>query len=86
MEVAYTEKAKEHILFWKLSGNLKIQKRIVELVEDTRRHPEEGIGKPERLKYGLAGKWSRRITDKHRMVYAVEDSLLVIHSLKGHYE
>jgi toxin YoeB len=45
-----------------------------------------GIGKPEALKHELSGKWSRRINNEHRLVYEViENNIIVIHSLKGHY-
>jgi toxin YoeB len=44
-----------------------------------------GIGKPEALKYDLAPRWSRRITQEHRYVYLVENETLFIFSLKGHY-
>jgi toxin YoeB len=61
-------------------------KRIYELLKDIRRHPFEGIGKPEPLKGDLKGYWSRRITDEHRLVYKVEsDDHILIISVKGHY-
>ena len=47
--------------------------------------PYQGIGKPEPLKHELAGKWSRRIDRKNRFVYAVENDILYIYSLKDHY-
>ena len=63
----------------------KIVRRIHELIKDTTRHPFEGIGKPEPLRHALAGYWSRRITDEHRMVYkAVGDDLLIA-QLRYHY-
>lgn len=64
-----------------------IFKRIYELLKDIRRHPFEGIGKPEPLKGNLSGFWSRRITDEHRLVYRVNsDGDIEIISVKGHYE
>ena len=48
--------------------------RIVELVEGTLRGPFQGIGKPEALQYVLAGCWSRRITQEHRLVYKVGET------------
>jgi toxin YoeB len=47
--------------------------------------PFRGIGKPEGLKYALAGKWSRRINAEHRLVYEIDGEVLVVYSLKGHY-
>jgi toxin YoeB len=63
----------------------KICKRIGDLFDDIRKHPFEGIGKPEPLKYNLQGCWSRRITDEHRMVYCVKDNTVLIMQLRGHY-
>ncbi|WP_229206265.1 Txe/YoeB family addiction module toxin [Dyadobacter fermentans] len=47
--------------------------------------PTEGIGKPELLKYELAGRYSRRISHEHRIVYKIVDDTIYILSLKGHY-
>lgn len=47
--------------------------------------PFKGIGKPEPLKYGLAGYWSRRITAEHRLVYKVDNDKLIIIALRFHY-
>jgi len=49
------------------------------------RDPYGGIGKPEPLKHALAGYWSRRINDEHRMVYRVQDDTLWIAQLRYHY-
>jgi toxin YoeB len=59
--------------------------KISTLVAAIAQDPFEGIGKPEPLKYGLTGSWSRRINQEHRIVYEVLDERIVIHSLKGHY-
>lgn len=85
MEVAYTQKAKEDIAFWKNSGNSKIKAKITELVTAITQSPFEGIGKPEPLKHSLTGTWSRRINREHRLVYEVLNDTIVIHSAKGHY-
>jgi toxin YoeB len=47
--------------------------------------PFKGSEKPEPLKFDLAGKWSRRINDEHRILYTVEKDFIQVHSLKGHY-
>ncbi|WP_114936257.1 Txe/YoeB family addiction module toxin [Mucilaginibacter endophyticus] len=60
-------------------------KKIKELLLSIRDTPFQGIGKPEALKYQLAGKWSRRIDREHRIVYAVDGEIIRIYSLKGHY-
>jgi len=59
--------------------------RINELIKDTIRNHYDGIGKPEPLKHTLAGFWSRRITDEHRMVYRIAGRNLEIAQLRFHY-
>jgi toxin YoeB len=63
----------------------KIFGRIVKLVEEVRRTPFEGSGKPEPLKHQLKGFWSRRITSEHRLVYKATDITIEIISCKYHY-
>ncbi len=87
MEIVFTLKAKADLLVWKKSGNSTIQKKITALLNSIKITPYSGIGKPEALKYELAGKWSRRITLEDRLVYEVNDTkqMVFILSLKGHY-
>ena len=61
-------------------------KKINDLIKDIQRNPHSGIGKPEPLKYDLAGYWSRRIDHEHRLVYQVIDNDLRIISCKYHYD
>ncbi len=68
MEVAYTDKAKEDLVFWKKSGNSTIQKKITQLLFSIEQNPFAGIGKPEQLRFELTGLWSRRINKEHRIV------------------
>ena len=63
----------------------KIVKKINTLIRDTLRHPTEGMGKPEALKYELAGAWSRRITDEHRLVYVFDEDSVTIIACRHHY-
>jgi toxin YoeB len=86
MEIEYLPDADADWEDWKKSGNKAVLKRIEKLTEAILENPYEGIGKPEQLKYDMAGKWSRRITDEHRYVYIIKDDTLFIYSLKGHYE
>lgn len=89
MEIVFAPKAIEHLNFWKKSGNKAVQKKINQLILAIQENPFEGIGKPEQLKYELAGSWSRRINEEHRIVYEIHDNgiiiILEIQSLKGHY-
>ena len=68
-----------------MTGNKAMLKKIAQLTQSILDNPTEGIGKPEALKYELTGKWSRRITNEHRFVYQVENDLLKVFSLRGHY-
>jgi toxin YoeB len=90
MEIIFSNKAKKDLEFWTKSGNKSILKKISELLRAIEENPYEGIGKPEPLKYGLSGVWSRRINQEHRMVYEITEEntieILDILSLKGHYE
>ena len=60
--------------------------RINRLIKNIQREPYTGIGKPEPLKHGLSGYWSRRINDEHRIVYKVEGDQIFIAQLRYHYE
>lgn len=70
MNLTWTEIAWEDYLYWQ-NTDIKILQRINDLIKDIKRSPFKGIGKPEPLKFHLAGKWSRRINDEHRLVYEV---------------
>ncbi len=85
MEIELYKDAKNDFEYWKRSGNKVIQKKIQELFIDMKKHPFEGIGKPEPLKHELTGKWSRRINQEHRVIYTVTGDIINIYSLKGHY-
>ena len=86
MIVKFTRQADADIDFFKRTGNKQIIKKIKELLESISNDPYKGIGQPEPLKYSLSGAWSRRINGVHRLVYEVENDIVYILSLKGHYE
>jgi toxin YoeB len=85
VEVEYKQKAQEDRKYWKERQDIKIMKRISDLIEDICQHPFTGMGKPEPLRFELAGLWSRRINRKHRLVYEVFDGRISIISMKDHY-
>ncbi|MEJ7679594.1 MAG: Txe/YoeB family addiction module toxin [Segetibacter sp.] len=60
-------------------------KKIFQLIKAIRKNPFEGLGKPEALKYGFKGYWSRRINEEHRLIYEVTDVAIIIHATRYHY-
>ncbi|MFI7416935.1 Txe/YoeB family addiction module toxin [Nonomuraea sp. NPDC049684] len=85
MKVAFTSQGWEDYVHWQ-TADRQVLKRIDRLVEDVLSDPYEGIGKPGPLKYALAGAWSRRITDEHRLVYLVAHDEIVVLQARYHYE
>ncbi|NCB59116.1 MAG: Txe/YoeB family addiction module toxin [Gammaproteobacteria bacterium] len=83
--LAWTDEAWNDYLYWQ-GQDKKTLKRINKLIEEMKRTPFEGIGKPEPLKMNLSGFWSRRIDDTNRLVYAVDDHRFTIISCRYHYE
>ena len=84
MRLIWSDKSWDEYLGWQ-STDKKVLKKINNLIKDIKRDPFVGIGKPEPLKYELAGCWSRRITDEHRLVYMVEVDSISIVSCRYHY-
>ena len=84
MKLIFAERAWEDYLYWQ-KADKKILERINTLIKEIMRQPFNGIGKPEALKHGLAGYWSRRINDEHRMVYKIVEGSLWIAQLRFHY-
>lgn len=83
--VAFTDHGWQDYTYW-ASADSKVLSRINSLIEECRRTPFKGTGKPEPLKYDLSGFWSRRITDEHRLVYMYEGGTLYIVACRYHYE
>lgn len=84
MRLIWTDLAWEGYLYWQ-SNDKVILKKINELIKDIQRNPFHGVGKPEALKFDLAGKWSRRINAEHRLVYEVKNGELIIFQCRYHY-
>lgn len=84
MKLLFADEAWEDYLYWQKQETRMIE-RINKLIRETQREPFAGVGKPEPLQHALAGFWSRRITDEHRMVYRVEGKTLMIAQLRFHY-
>jgi toxin YoeB len=86
MQIEFTPEAKKEFNYWLKTGNKSILSRIGLLIKSIEKDPYMGIGKPEPLRHNLSGKWSRRITQEHRMVYKAEKNTITLYSLKGHYD
>ena len=84
MRLVFAPQAWEDYVTWQ-SLDRSIVRRINRLIDDCLRDPFEGIGKPEPLRHALAGYWSRRINDEHRIVYKVEGNVLMIAAARYHY-
>lgn len=80
-------KAERHFSAHKRSGDKGSLKRIQLILEELETHPYSGTGKPEQLKHELSGYWSRRINRKDRLIYKVEEEivLVLVVSAMGHY-
>ena len=85
MNLAFTPLAWEDYLFWQETDQKKT-KRLNELFKNMTITPFTGLGKPEPLKFDLAGCWSRRIDQEHRLVYqVVNGETVVVLSCRYHY-
>ena len=85
MEIIFLGQAEKDREYWKKSGNKAIMNKITALLKDIAEHPYTGIGKPEPLKYELAGYWSRRINSEHRIVYSVDAEVVRVYVLSIRY-
>ena len=84
MKLIFSQDAWEDYLHWQKTDR-RLLDRINLLIREILHSPFEGIGKPEPLKHGLAGYWSRRINDEHRLVYKVEGESVMIAQCRYHY-
>lgn len=85
MKITFSQNSWEDYLSWQ-SEDKKILKKINLLIKDIQRIPYQGLGKPEPLKYDLAGLWSRRIDREHRLVYQVIGDEFFVYSCRYHYD
>lgn len=84
MNLVFSEQAWDDYLYWQ-GQDKKTLKRINELLKEIKRTPFEGMGKPEPLKHALAGYWSRRINEEHRLVYRLRENEILIAQARYHY-
>jgi len=84
MKILFSSQAWDDYLYWQQTDR-KVLKRINDLIREILRSPFTGMGKPEPLRHVLAGYWSRRIDDEHRLVYKVDGDAVVIAQARYHY-
>ncbi|MEN9560548.1 MAG: hypothetical protein RLZZ502_1759 [Pseudomonadota bacterium] len=84
-EICFTPKAWGDYVYWQ-EQDKKTLKRINLLIESAVREPFTGLGKPEALRENLSGYWSRRIDERHRLVYRVSDDALIVVACRFHYD
>lgn len=85
MKLVFVDESWEDYLYWQKTDKVKL-KKINDLIKDIIRHPFEGIGNPEPLKYKYAGFWSRRIDSEHRLIYQVRETEILIAKCRFHYD
>jgi toxin YoeB len=85
VKLSITSGALEDLEFWSTT-NPKVPAKIIRLIAKTTRTPRTGTGKPERLKYLGGEVWSRRITEKDRLVYDIQSDVITVIACRFHYD
>ncbi|HUM83217.1 MAG TPA: Txe/YoeB family addiction module toxin [Lachnospiraceae bacterium] len=85
MNKVWDDEAWDDYLFWQ-SQDKKTLRRINALIKDIERNGNQGIGKPEPLKYEFQGYWSRRIDEANRLIYKISEGRILIAQCRSHYE
>ena len=85
--VILSDKAQKDLSSIKKSGDKSSIKKVESIISELYSHPETGTGKPERLKFELAGYWPRRINKTDRLIYSIENEIVTVTvvSALGHY-
>ena len=84
MNLTFTPDGWDDYLYWETTDKV-VLRRLNRLIEDALRTPFEGLGQPEQLRHQLAGCWSRRLTQEHRLVYRVTADAVVVLMARYHY-
>ncbi len=84
MNLTFTPDGWEDYLYWEATDKA-VTRRLNRLLEETLRTPFDGLGKPEQLRHQLAGCWSRRLTEEHRLVYRVSGDAVIVLMARYHY-
>jgi toxin YoeB len=80
----FSKTALEDIKKHKKSGDKSVLKKIDKLLNELMEHPFTGTGQPEMLKHDLQGLYSRRINKKHRLVYSINEEVIIVYVLSAH--
>jgi len=84
VNLTFTPDGWDDYLYWEATDKA-VLRRLNRLIEDILRTPFEGLGQPEQLRHQLAGCWSRRLTEEHRLVYRVSADSVVVLMARYHY-
>lgn len=86
-DLDFTEPARKDISALKKSEP-QAYKKLQKFLEELQEHPETGTGRPEKLRHGYTGKWSRKISEKHRLIYEIREEAVTVIVFRafGHYE
>ena len=84
-KILFDLKGWEEYCYWKTQDKKTI-KKIDTLIKELFKNPMQGTGKPETLKGNLSGYWSRRIDEKNRIIYKIQEDSVEILSCQGHYD
>jgi toxin YoeB len=82
---SWHDEAWDDYLYWQTQDK-KTFKRINQIIKNIDSTPFDGIGKPELLKHEYQGYWSRRIDEKNRLIYRIENDTIIIAQCRTHYE
>ncbi len=86
-QIVLRSQAEKELSRHKKVGNASTKKKIIAIFKDLENNPYTGVGNPEQLKHTLAGLWSRRINQKDRIIYEVQENIVTVYVLSamGHY-
>ena len=86
MEIRLIDESEKDLAYWEKKHNSKVLKRISELFSAILENPKMGFGNPEQLRHELLGYWSLRIDKENRIVYRIDENIIWVISLRGHYK
>ena len=84
LRLVFTDEGWDDYQQW-VASDRAVLKRMNALITDARRDPTAGIGKPELLRFTDSIRWSRRITQEHRLVYSFDNDQLIVWQCRYHY-